>query len=321
MEEEAATMAWTPSDIGDQQGRVVVVTGANGGLGAVIARELARRGAHVIMAARDQQKAASTHRAIEAAIPDARLQISMLDLASLDAVRACAAEIIAAHPRIDLLINNAGIMAIPEQTTAEGFEKQLGVNHLGHFVLTRRLLPALLQAPDARVVSVTSFARFVGRSVKPDNPHLRGSYEPWAAYGQAKLANLLFAVELQRRLAAAGARVKSLAAHPGLSHTDLQTRSVRETGGGLSQRLWQLAARTVGTPAERGAQSVLRAATDANVRGGELYGPKWGFFGSPVRRPLLDRRLVGRAPSSLWQVSERETGEQFDIADIQHRRT
>jgi NAD(P)-dependent dehydrogenase (short-subunit alcohol dehydrogenase family) len=308
-------VAWTPDDIPDQHGRVAVITGANGGLGLQVTRVLAGRGARVVMAARDKDKANRARRLIAADVPGADLEIRELDLASLGSVRACADGIVDEYRRIDLLVNNAGVMAIPEQATVEGFEMQLGVNHLGHFVLTRRLLPALLTAPAARVVSVTSFARLTGRPVDPDNPHLRGSYDPWRAYGQAKLANLQFAVELQRRLKAAGVRVQSLAAHPGLSHTDLQARSVRESGG-WSQRFWHVLAGGVGMPPAHGAQPLLRAATDPDARGGQLYGPRWGTFGPPVRRPLVGRSLGQAATQILWAVSERETGERFNVAAI-----
>ncbi len=307
-------MTWTPDDIPDQHGRVAVITGANGGLGLETARELARRGACVVMAARDQAKAAEAREAIER-VGRAEVEVVALDLASLESVHAGAEAILRAHGSIDLLVNNAGVMATPEQTTTDGFELQLGVNHLGHFVLTRRLLPALLRSPSARVVTVTSFARLTGRPVDPANPHLRGAYDPWRAYGQSKLSNLQFAMELQRRLAGAGAPAQSLAAHPGLSETDLQARSVRETSGGASQRFWHVLARYAGMAPAEGVRPLLRAATDPHARGGEMYGPRWGSFGPPVRRPLL-RRLGPDGLRILWELSERETGEDFDVARL-----
>jgi len=313
-------VAWTPDDIPELSGHVVVVSGATSGLGLETARELGRKGARVVMAARNRDKAIHARRKITADLPDADLEIRELDLASLESVRACAHGIVADHGKVHLLINNAGVMGVPEQETAEGFEMQLGVNHLGHFVLTRHLLPALLAAPAARVVSVTSFARLMGHTIDPDNPHLRGMYDPWRAYAQSKLANLHFAVELQRRLETAGGNIQSVVAHPGLSHTDLQARSVRETGGGTSQRFWHLMARAIGRPADHGARPVLRAATDPGARGGELYAPKWGSFGAPVRRPLF-RRPDRRATRTLWEVSERETGERFDVAQILKKAT
>lgn len=308
---------WSPADIPDQHARVAVVTGANGGLGFEVARALARRGATVVMAARDQDKARDARERITSEVPDASVELRALDLASLDDVRRCGVSIAAAHPRIDLLVNNAGIMGVPEQATVDGFEQQLGVNHLGHFVLTARLLPGLLAAPAGRVVSVTSFARLVGTAVRPDNPHLHGRYGPWRAYGQSKLANLHFAVELHRRLDVARATATSLAAHPGLSHTDLQARSVQESHGGPSQRFWHLAARSVGASAREGALPLLRAATDPAARGGWLYGPRWGLAGAPTRRPLVPR--APRVGATLWAVSERETGERFDVGAIAAR--
>ncbi|MBI4261360.1 MAG: SDR family NAD(P)-dependent oxidoreductase [Actinobacteria bacterium] len=309
-------MAWTSRDIPDQHGHVAVVTGANSGLGLATARELARRGAHVIMASRNRDRSEEARRSIEEDAPGADLELRDLDLASLDSVRSFATAVVAEHPRIDLLINNAGVMGIPERATVDGFEMQLGVNHLGHFVLTRHLLPSLLGSPAGRVVSVTSFARYTGRAVDPEDPHLRRRYDPWRAYGRSKLANVHFAVELHRRLEAAGANVASLVAHPGLSHTELQARSVQETGGGLSQRFWHLAARNVGMAPDRGALPQLRAAADPDARGGRLYAPRWGTFGAPVGRPLLRRSLNPEAGRRLWEVSERETGERFDVAGI-----
>ena len=309
-------VAWTVYDIPEQLGRVAVVTGANGGLGLATTRELARRGARVVMAVRSMDKADAARRAIEADVPDAALEVRECDLASLNSVRGCADGIVRDHGRVDLLVNNAGVMGIPELATADGFEMQFGVNHLGHFTLTRRLLPALLAAPAARVVSVTSFARFTARPVRAANLHARGRYHPWRAYGQSKLANLQFAVELQRRLEAANATVLSLAAHPGLSHTDLQARGVRETGGGLSQRFWHALAVVMGVPPDHGARPLLRAATDPDARGGDFYAPRWGSFGPPVRRPLWDRSRRRDAARQLWQISERETDERFDVEEI-----
>jgi NAD(P)-dependent dehydrogenase (short-subunit alcohol dehydrogenase family) len=307
---------WTVELIPDQRGRVAVVTGANSGLGLETTRELARKGAHVVMAVRSRDKGDAARRSVEASLPDAQLEIRQCDLSSLESVRMCADGIAADHGRVDVLVNNAGVMGIPEQTTRDGFEMQLGVNHLGHFVLTRRLLPALVAAGAGRVVSVTSFARLTGRPVRVDNPHLRGNYRPWRAYGQSKLANLQFALELARRLEAAGSSVQSLAAHPGFSHTDLQARSVRETSGGLSQRFWYVMVGAIGSSPAQGALPLLRAATDPHARGGELYGPLWGSSGPPVRRSLLSRSRVERPARQLWELSERETGEPFDVAAI-----
>lgn len=301
-------MAWTTKDIPNLGGRTAVVTGANGGLGLETARELARAGAHVVMAARDPAKAAKAESDIRRGIPDASLRVVPLDLASLKSVREAADTVLSDHDRIDVLVNNAGVMAVPERRTEDGFEMQLGVNHLGHFALTAHLLPALLRAEAARIVAVTSTAHHMGRAIDPANPHLEGRYGEWTAYGQSKLANFHFAIGLQRRFEAAGARAASLVAHPGLSDTDLQATSVDETGGGFVQRFFLGLAHATGMRAATGALSQLRAATDPRARGGEFYGPLWVNSGPPVRKPILRLWGLDRAIERLWEVSERETG-------------
>ena len=305
-------MSWTAADIPDQTGRTAVVTGANGGLGLETARALAATGAHVVMAARNQDKAAEAVADIRRGTPDASLVLVALDLGSQASVRDAAERILAAHEKLDILVNNAGVMGIPERRTADGFEMQFGVDHLGHYALTVLLMPALLRADAARVVTVTSTAHHMGRAVDPANPHLDGKYGPWRAYGQAKLANFHFGIGLQRRLAAAGAPAASLIAHPGLSNTDLQAVSVRETGGGLSQRFFHRLARSTGMSPEEGARPQLRAATDPEAKGGEFYAPRFVNSGPPVRRPILRRIGMDDAIARLWEVSERETGLKFD---------
>lgn len=301
-------MSWSTADIPDLSGRTAVITGANGGLGLCTARALAAAGAEVLIAARNQERAAEAMARIRDGVPEARLCLVQLDLASLDSVRAAAEQILAAHDRVDLLVNNAGIMGIPEGRTADGFEIQFGVDHLGHFALTARLLPALLKAPAARVVTVTSTAHHMGRAVNPDNPNLDGRYGPWRAYGQAKLANFHFGLGLDRLFRDAGAPAASLVAHPGLSNTELQAVSVEQTGGGLSQRFFLALARAVGMSPGQGALSQLRAATDPGAKGGEFYGPLFVNSGPPVRKPVMRRLGMSRAIAKLWQVSERETG-------------
>ena len=190
---------------------------------------------------------------------------------------------------------------------------QFGVDHLGHWTLTALLLPALLRTAGARIVTVTSTAHHMGRAVDPANPHLAVRYRPWRAYGQAKLANFHFGLGLQRELAKAGADTASLIAHPGLSNTDLQAVSVRETGGGASQRFFHLLARHTGMPAADGALSQLRAATDPAAKGGEFYGPLFVNSGPPVRKPVVRRLGLDTAIATLWKVSERETGIAIDL--------
>lgn len=301
-------MSWSATDVPDQSGRVAVVTGANGGLGLETARELARKGAHVVMAVRNQQKAQDAASDIRASVPDAKLQLVPMDLASQASVRTAAEQILGEHERIDLLVNNAGVMGIPERKTADGYEMQFGVNHLGHWTLTALLLPTLLRAPGARIVTVTSTAHHMGRAVDPGNPHLEGRYRPWRAYYQAKLANFHFGLGLQRLLAQAGASAASLVAHPGLSNTELQAVSVTETNGGASQRFFLMLARRTGMSPAQGALSQLRAATDPHASGGEFYGPLFGNNGPPVRKPIVRRVGMSGAIAKLWDVSERETG-------------
>ena len=306
-------MSWSTADIPDLHGRIAVVTGANGGLGLETARALAVKGAYVVMAARNQRKAAAAADEIRGGAPDASLDLVALDLASQSSVRAAAEQITAAHKSVDLLINNAGVMGIPETKTVDGFETQFGVDHLGHWTLTALLLPALLRTAGARIVTVTSTAHHMGRAVDPANPHLKGRYRPWRAYGQAKLANYHFGLGLQRELENARADTASLIAHPGLSNTDLQAVSVQATGGGASQRFFHILARRTGMPAADGALSQLRAATDPAAKGGEFYGPRFVNSGPPVRKPVLRSLGMDAAIAALWEVSERETGVPIDV--------
>jgi NAD(P)-dependent dehydrogenase (short-subunit alcohol dehydrogenase family) len=307
------TMGWSTADIPDQHGRTAVVTGANGGLGLETARALAIKGAHVVMAVRNQEKAAAAVDEIRAGAPDASLELVAMDLAAQASVRAAAEQITATHKSIDLLINNAGVMGIPEMKTVDDFEMQLGVDHLGHWTLTALLLPALLRPAGARIVTVTSTAHHMGRAVDPANPHLVGRYRPWRAYGQAKLANYHFGLGLQRELEKAGAATASLIAHPGLSHTNLQAVSVQATGGGVSQRFFHVLARHTGMSAADGALSQLRAATDPAAKGGEFYGPRFVNSGPPVRKPVLRKLGMDTAIAALWEVSQRETGLPIDV--------
>jgi NAD(P)-dependent dehydrogenase (short-subunit alcohol dehydrogenase family) len=306
-------MSWTTADIPDLHGRTAVVTGANGGLGLETARALAAAGATVVLAARSHQKTADAVALIRSETPGADLDIVPLDLASLASVRQAAHVLADSHPAIDVLVNNAGLMGVPEAATENGFEMQLGVNHLGHFLLTNRLLPAVAAA-SGRVVTVTSTAHHMGRRVDPDNPHLHGNYGPWKSYGQSKLANYHFAIGLHQRLEAAGSPVASLLAHPGLSNTDLQAHSVDATGGGTSQRFFHVMAERTGMSPAQGALPQLRAATDPTARSGQFFAPRYVNNGPPVRRPVLRWIGMARSIEVLWEVSERETGEPFDVA-------
>ena len=307
-------MPWSTADIPDLTARVAVVTGANGGLGLESARALAASGAHVVMAVRNQSKAATAVADITATVPKASLELVPLDLGSLESVSEAGQTIVGRHHAIDILMNNAGLMACPERRTVDGFEMQLGVNHLGHWALTAHLMPNLLRSDAARVVSVTSTAHHFGRPLHVDNPHLEGRYGEWRAYGQSKLANFHFGLGLQRQFEAAGVTAQSLLAHPGLSNTELQAVSVTESDGSSVQRFFHgMAARTGMSPA-RGALSQLRAATDPQARGGEFYGPRYMNNGPPVRRPILRRWDLDAGIDNLWNVSERETGLTIDAA-------
>ena len=306
-------MSWTESDIPDQTGKIAVVTGANSGLGFETARALSARGATVVMGARNQDKAKQAERRILDEHPNAALDNRLLDLASLASVKAFSDGVLVDHETIDLLVNNAGVMATAEMQTADGFELQFGTNHLGHFALTARLMPALLRAPMGRVVTVTSTARYRGPPVDPENPHLEGAYDPWGAYGQSKVANIQFAIELNRRLVAANAPVSSLAADPGFTDTNLQKESVRLSGGERGSRFFAAVTPIIGMTPARGALPQLRAATDAQAGGGELYTPKWIASGPPVRRRIGSRFLDPESAGQLWEVSERETSVEFDV--------
>lgn len=306
-------MPWTADDIPDLSGRRAIVTGGNGGLGLESCRALARAGATVIMAARNLDKAASAVSEIESEVPTAEIDVRRLDLASLDSIRTFANAALAEATPVDILMNNAGLMAIPYQTTVDGFEMQLGTNHLGHFALTAQLMPLVLVAPAGRVVTVTSVARLSGRPVDPDNPHLFGNYDPWTAYQQSKLANYHFALGLHARLQRSGARAASLAAHPGISNTDLQPNSARESGSTLPRRPFETMLFRFGMSAAVGARPQLRAATDPDAKSGEFYGPRFNFVGPAVRLPVAKRRNEPKTLDSLWAISERETGIVFEI--------
>ncbi|GAA2509746.1 SDR family NAD(P)-dependent oxidoreductase [Winogradskya humida] len=303
-------MAWSVADVPGQQGRVAVVTGANGGLGLATARVLAAKGAHVVMAARDRGKAAAARDGIRAAYPRASLEIVGLDLGSLASVERAAGEILAGHARIDLLITNAGVMAVPQGTTADGFETQLGVNHLGHWALTAHLLPALVRTRDARVVTLTSSAQHMGH---PLDGYPRRTYSPGGAYDDSKLANRHFAQGLDRQFRAAGVSARALTAHPGFTDSDLFDTSSAAGAAGLRGTILRQVTRAIGMPVERGVLSQLRAATDPRAEGGTMYGPRWTATGAPVRRPLI-RPGADRAIRVLWQVSRDLTGLDVDVA-------
>jgi NAD(P)-dependent dehydrogenase (short-subunit alcohol dehydrogenase family) len=297
-------MGWSEADIPDQSGRTAVVTGANSGIGYETARALAAKGARVVLACRSEDKGRDAERRVRAAAPAADVRFEPLDLGALASVRAFAEKLSAEEPRLDLLINNAGIMMPPLGRTAEGFETQLGTNHLGHFALTGLLLPRLRATQRARVVSVSSTAHWWGR-IDFSDLNAERSYDATRAYGQSKLANLLFARELQRRFDAAGIAALSVAAHPGSTRTNLQQYS----------SLLRNFVRVLSQEPPQGALPTLRAATDPGVRGGEYYGPSriFGTIGPPERARSSARAQDAAVARRLWEVSEQLTGVRFGI--------
>jgi len=304
---------WTEHDVGDQGGRVAFVTGANSGIGWDAARVLAANGASVLLACRNEARGNEAVERISALRPKGDVAFVALDLADLESVRDAAARFQAEHERLDLLINNAGVMATPKQRTAQNFEMQLGVNHLGHFALTGLLLPQLFAAHRARVVNVSSTGHRPGR-IDFDNLQWETGYHPWRAYFQSKLANLLFTYELQRRLEHAGRTAAALAAHPGGSKTNLG----HENPGGLLNTLLQSSRPVLELllqSSSMGALPTLRAAVDPEARGGEYYGPG-GFAqqsGYPIRVDSSLRSKDTAVARRLWEVSEELTGVKYDL--------
>ncbi len=297
---------WGIDDIPDQTGRIAVITGANTGIGYQAAWYLAGRGATIVLAGRDAARTKAAHDRLLGQLPEARLDTVALDLASLQSVRQAAVEIRARYPRLDLLINNAGVMMCPRGQTADGFELQLGTNHLGHFALTGLVLPSLLDVDGSRVVTISSNGHKMGRINFIDLQSER-RYNRVTAYAQSKLANLLFTYELQRRLAEAHAPTIAVAAHPGTSDTEL----VRHLPGWM-----QVGSRLVpNQDAVHGALPTVRAATDPAAGGGDYYGPSgFGeFAGPPVRVKSSARSHDASAARQLWAISEQLTGVTFPV--------
>ena len=287
--------SWTAADLPSFAGRTVIVTGANSGLGAVTARELARKGAKVIMAVRNTGKGEAAAREMTGDV-----EVRRLDLQDLSSVRQFADGV----DKVDVLINNAGIMAVPYALTVDGFESQIGTNHLGHFALTNLLLPKLTD----RVVTVSSMAHWPGRINFDDLNWKTRRYSPWLAYSQSKLANLLFTSELQRRLDAVGSPLRALAAHPGYSHTNLQGASGRK----FSDALMSAATRVVATDADFGARQTLYAASQ-DLPGNTFVGPRSATSAEPNRSGAAGGRRTQPTATALWELSEQLTGTKFPL--------
>ncbi|RKD93254.1 oxidoreductase [Halopiger aswanensis] len=313
-------MGWTADDIPDQSGRTFVITGANSGIGLEATRELARSGGAVVMACRSVERGEDAADDVREAVPDADLRVEELDLADLESIRAFA-DRLKDDATIDVLINNAGVMAIPRSETADGFETQFGVNHLGHFALTGLLLDRLATGDeggdddgDARVVTVSSGVHEQGEIDFEDLQSER-TYDKWDAYAQSKLANVLFAYELERRFLTGDISAKSIAVHPGYANTGLQTRGPEQSGDRLRKAAMQLMNTLFAQPAEMGALPTLYAATSPEAEGGAYYGPG-GFMnmrGTPERQASSDRSYNEETARRLWAVSEELTDVTYDL--------
>ena len=296
---------WTANDMPDQRRRTVIVTGANNGLGFETTIAFAEKGAQLIMACRSMGKAEPAHAEIMRRVPGASVEVIPLDLASLASIQDFVTAFQARHDRLDILINNAGIMAVPFSRTTDGFETQFGVNHLGHFALTGVLLPLLLAAPGGRVVTVSSSMHAIG-NITFDNLDASKRYNAWLAYGQSKIANLLFAYELQRRLAQMGSKVISVSCHPGWAATGLQSGTM------------SVANRLLAQSAEHGAWPTLYAATAAEVNGCDYIGPTgaMGMRGYPGKMRSNRRSYDEALAKRLWEESERLTGVHYQALEL-----
>lgn len=299
------------TDVPDLDGRTVVVTGANNGIGFETAAALADAGATVVLACRNLDKAATARATIESRTPGAHVEIVRLDLASQAQIKDAAAETVERFGRIDRLINNAGVMSKERAETEDGFELHFGTNHLGHFAFTARIFPAIVAAPASRIVTVTSLSQKAG-SIRWADPQLEDRYTQFRAYAQSKLACLLFSFGLQRRLTAAGADTVSLAAHPGFAATDILHGDAPNAFRRLQRRVGE---RFIPSAAEA-SRAPLRAATDPGAHGGQLYGPagRLQIRGAPVPVPPSRRSRDREAQDRLWDLSERLTGVEFTLS-------
>lgn len=300
---------WTQNDIPDLIGKVVVITGANSGLGLESTKAIAAKGATVVMACRNMSKAEQAKTAVLQQVPDAKLDLMQLDNASLASVRAFADAFKAKYDRLDVLLNNAGLMAIPRTMTEDGFEMQLGVNHLGHFALTGHLLDVITSTPGARIHNVSSSAAFNG-AINLDDLMGEEEYSRWSAYGQSKLANAAFATELDRRLKVAGHDTIANSSHPGLVMGNLQSNSLQQSGTPLSERiLYGIFGPLIGQNISMGVLPQLYASTSPHAKGGVFYGPKtMRLRGYPAEQKCNDALNDAALLKGFWEASEQLTG-------------
>ena len=307
---------WTARDVASQLGRRILITGGNSGIGLEAARLLARANAGVVIACRDLAKGRRAVDDIRATAGDADVELLQLDLADLAAVEAAAEEYRERFATLDVLVNNAGVMAVPYRATVDGFELQFGTNHLGHFALGAHLLPTLLAGAAPRVVTVSSLMHKSGR-IDFDNLDAARGYEKWSAYSRSKLANLLYTFELQRRAERAGLDLIAVAAHPGYASTNLQTAGPRMTGSALLERAWSVFNAIAGQSAARGSLPTVYAAVAPDVNGGDYIGPSGPaeLWGNPVKvratRAARDPEAAGR----LWAVSQELTGVGYETLE------
>jgi len=295
---------WTVDNIAAQSGKAIIITGANSGIGYEAARALANKGATVIMACRNLDKGEKAATQIQSKNPIGKVILEQLDLADLNSIKNFTNRYLVEYDRLDVLINNAGVMAIPYRLTADGYEMQIGTNHLGHFALTGLLINKLQKTPNSRVVTVSSYAHIIGR-INFDDLNSEKRYQKWLAYGQSKLANLLFAYELQRRLTATSHNPISIAVHPGYAATNLQS----------SSSFFSLTNHFMAQSQEMGALPTLYAATSSEIQGGEYIGPD-GFLaqrGYPHKARSSKRSYNQETAQNLWKISEELTGIQFKL--------
>lgn len=314
---------WTQEDMPDLTGHVAVVTGANSGLGLETTKELARHGATVVMAVRNLAKGEKARAEILQDVPHADLELMKLDNADLRSVRAFAEAFKAQYERLDILCNNAGLMAIPRQETADGFEMQLGVNHLAHFALTGLLLDVIKNTPGARIHNVTSTANFAG-AIDFDDLMGEQNYSRWGAYGQSKLANVFFTFELDKRLRSAGLGVMANVSHPGLVIGNLQANSVEQSGTNIEALIYRVARPILARDVSQGVQPMLYAMTAADAKSGVLYGPKYIHHLGPVAETRANKSAYdAQALQRFWEVSEELTGIRFNFenSDWQQEQT
>lgn len=299
---------WDETQIPSQKGRIAIITGASGGLGLETAQALTRKGATVIIAVRSAEKGNKAKSAIRSNQPDADVHVMPLDLADLDSVRAFAESFASSYTSLDLLINNAGVMIPPYSQTKQGYELQMGTNHFGHYALTARLFPLMKRTPGARIVNVSSSAHRMGNLNLADLDWTERKYKPWQAYGDSKLANLYFMLELDRLIQEAGLDIITTAAHPGLARTELD-----RTSGAV-----KLFFRLFGQDAVMGSLPTLRAAVDPQLQGGEYVGPggRTKMKGYPVLEAPVPLALNADIAKQLWHISEERTGMVFDFTPL-----